>query len=295
MKQTSEQGSEKASSPAGEKLPSKEEFRAQMKQQYNIEAKPSAAGVQATSVRPSRDSMAEDKPGPMPVPTASTGGLSSAEIDGLIAKKKRGLFKRRKNPEDYTLDELEVLKRQALDEEKAQAEKAWEKAELARLRQEKKQLYDSYRQQYQGGTVDKRTVDLFFHIGALIRNVRDMPEKSAMAIKALAELYGLEIRDARHVFTDKEFDAYHIRVRETIPIAPYDTFEDVFKAQLRIPSGMHHGSRYPFLTEQKRMPDGSYLPEDEQAKLDQAENEQILRDTKQYERRLALLKQVAGE
>jgi len=152
--------------------------------------------------------------------------LSSDDITQVIAKKKRRLFDRSKNPMDYTVEELEIAKQQKIEEERLVRERAADAATLAAMRADKKAYYECFRQRYMMNQPHVVRLKAFFEFYTdRIRSPGALSHKNAMEqIQSWMELFGVKLVDKKHVFTDQEFEEFVDRCKATGIECPFNLF-----------------------------------------------------------------------
>jgi len=166
--------------------------------------------------------------------------LSSTDIAQVITKKKRRLFDRSKNPEDYSLEELEIIRNQKIEEEKLQREKAADEAFLAQLRAEKKGYYDHYRKIF---SMDQPVDTRWINFLKFYENHRgNLDNKTTMKqIQYELELFNLKIVDRKHpLMTDAEMEAFVVQCANDGVSCPFELFAK-HRADLSIPTNKEHG------------------------------------------------------
>jgi hypothetical protein len=166
---------------------------------------------------------------PVVAPISEAAALKDLSSDGItqvIVKKKRRLFDRSKNPMDYTLEELEIVKQQKIEEERLAREKAADEATLASMRAEKKAYYEYYRKFFSMNQPHEVRMKAFVqYFTDNIRRAQVIDNKSVMMlIQSWMELFGLKLADKKHVFTDQEFEEFFDRCKTAGVYCPYDLF-----------------------------------------------------------------------
>jgi len=162
----------------------------------------------------------------VPVVSKAVADASSDDIAQVITKRKHRFFDRGKKLEDHTIEELEILKAQKLEEERLAREKAADEATLAAMRQDKKSYYASYRQRFMmNAPYEDRLKAFFLWYTDHIRSPGGLSNKHAMEqIQSWMELFGVGTSDKRHVFTDREFESFVDRCKDAGIECPFDLF-----------------------------------------------------------------------
>jgi hypothetical protein len=166
--------------------------------------------------------------------------LSSDDIAQVIVKKKHRFFDRSKKPEEYTLEELEIIRNQKIEEERLAREKAADEAFLAQLRVEKKGYYDHYRKFFSmDQPVDVRWKN-FLKFYEKHRGNLDNKKIMEQIQCWLEELFNLKLVDRKHpLTTDAEMEAFIVRCRDKNISCPFELFAK-YRADMFIPTNKEH-------------------------------------------------------
>ena len=172
----------------------------------------------------------------VPVVSKAVADASSEDIAQVITKKKHRFFDRSRRLEDHTIEELEILKKQKIEEERLAGEKAVDEATVAELRAMKHSFYDHYRRVFcMEAPYDARLTAFFVRFIADFKAVGIKNKRALPVIQEYLDLYGLKVVDAKHVFTDKEFERLHERLKVDSPGVPpaFLLFKNVMREQIR--------------------------------------------------------------